>query len=66
MKEAIPELALRLRSERLEQARHAAAALAAMPPEGWRALKDLSTSPNPIAALAAGEALARARTEGVY
>jgi hypothetical protein len=34
-----------------------------MPPKGWRKLEELSTSPNPAAALAAGEALARARAE---
>lgn len=63
MTEAIPELALCLRREGLEQARHAADALAAMPPQGWRTLKELSASPNPVTALAAGEALARARRE---
>ena len=63
MTEAIPELALCLRREGLEEARHAAAALAAMPPQGWRTLEELSASSNPVTALAAGEALARARTE---
>jgi hypothetical protein len=62
MAEAIPELALCVQREGLEQARHAAAALAAMPPEGRRMLEELSASPNPAAALAAGEALARVRT----
>ena len=37
MTEAIPELALCLRREALEEARMAAAALADMPPLGWRA-----------------------------
>jgi HEAT repeat protein len=59
--EAISELELSLQFEDPEQARHAAAALAAMPPEGWRSLEELSASPNPVTALAAGEALARAR-----
>ena len=59
--EAIPELELCLQFEDLEQARHAAAALAAMPPQGWQSLEELSASPNPVTALAAGEALARAR-----
>ena len=59
--EAIPELELSLQFEDLEQARPAAAALAAMPPQGWRSLEELSASPNPVTALAAGEALARAR-----
>jgi HEAT repeat protein len=63
MTEAIPELALCLRREGLEEARHAAAALAAMPPQGWRTLEELSASSNPVSALAAREALARARTE---
>ena len=62
MAEAIPELALCLQREGLEQARHAAAALAAMPSEGRRILEELSASPNPAAALAASEALARVRT----
>jgi HEAT repeat protein len=63
MTEAIPELALCLRREGLEEARHAAAALAAMPPQGWGALEELSGSRNLVTALAAGEALARARAE---
>ncbi|MCX6626327.1 MAG: hypothetical protein NTW28_01670 [Candidatus Solibacter sp.] len=61
--EAIPELARCLRLGSLEQARHAANALAAMPPQGWRTLEELSASSNPATALAAGEAWARARTE---
>jgi hypothetical protein len=60
---AIPELALCLRREGLEQARHAAAALAAMPPLGWRTLEELSASSNWVTALAAREALASARME---
>jgi hypothetical protein len=63
MTEAIPELALCLRREGLQQARQAAAALADMPPQGWRTLEELSTNSNPVTALAAGEALARARRE---
>ena len=63
MTEAIPELALCLRTEGLELARQAAAALAAMPPQGWLTLEELSASPSAATALAAGEALARARTE---
>ena len=62
MTEAIPELALCLQREGLEQARHAAAALAAMPPEGWRIARRTEREPQPGAALAAGEALARVRT----
>ena len=63
MTEAIPELARCLRCEGLQQARQAAAALGAMPPQGWRALEELSTHSNPVTALAASEALARARKE---
>jgi hypothetical protein len=62
MAEAIPELALCVEREGLAEARHAAHALAAMPPEGRRILEELSASPNPAAALAAAEALARVRT----
>jgi HEAT repeat protein len=63
MTEAIPELARCLRCEGLQQARQAAAALGDMPPQGWRTLEELSTNSNPVTALAAGEALARARME---
>jgi HEAT repeat protein len=63
MTEAIPELALCLLREGLEEARHAAAALAAMPPQGWRTLEEHSASTNPVTALAAGEALARTRKD---
>ena len=63
MTEAIPDLAYCLRREGLEEARLAADALAGMPPVGWRTLEELSASPNPATALAAGEALARARKE---
>jgi hypothetical protein len=63
MTEAIPELALCLRREGLELARCAATALAAMPPQGWLALEELSGNRNPATALAAGEALTRARRE---
>jgi HEAT repeat protein len=62
MTEAIPELARCLRREALEEARLAAAALAAMPPSGWRTLEELSVSENLPTALAAREALARARS----
>jgi len=61
MTDAIPELARCLRREALEEARLAAAALADMPPLGWRTLEELSDSRNPPTALAAREALARAR-----
>ncbi|MEO8371288.1 MAG: HEAT repeat domain-containing protein [Candidatus Solibacter sp.] len=62
MTEAIPELARCLRCEALEEARLAAAALAEMPPLGWRTLEELSASNNSATALAAREALARARS----
>jgi hypothetical protein len=63
MTQAIPELARCLRLEGLQQARQAAAALGDMPPDGWRALEELSTNSNLVTALAAGEALARAKRE---
>ena len=63
MTQAIPELARCLRLEGLQQARQAAAALADMPPQGWRTLEELSASSNLVTAMAAGEALARARME---
>ena len=62
MTEAIPDLARCLRREALEEARLAASALADMPPIGWRTLEELSLSDNPPTALAAREALARARS----
>jgi hypothetical protein len=34
-----------------------------MQPQGWRTLEELSTNPNPVTALAAAEALARAKRE---
>jgi HEAT repeat protein len=63
MTQAIPELARCLRLEGLQQARQAAAALGDMQPQGWRTLEELSTNPNPVTALAASEALARAKRE---
>ena len=59
--EAIPALELCLESGSLEEARLAASALAAMPPEGWRVLDEQTASPNASTKLAAEEALARAR-----
>ncbi len=61
MTEAIAELALCLRREGVELARYAAEALAAMPPLGWRALEEFAAGTNPVIAVAAREALARAR-----
>jgi HEAT repeat protein len=60
--EAIPDLGLCVQQADLEGARQAAAALAAMSPEGWRVLEEISASPNPGTALVASQALARART----
>ncbi len=62
MKDWLPELAASLRREDLELARHAAQALAAMPPEGWQTLQELAESPNEATAMAATEALARMRS----
>jgi hypothetical protein len=64
MKDGLPELAACLRREDLELARHAAAALAAMPPEGWQTLEELSESTSETTARAAGEALERMRMMG--
>lgn len=60
--EAVPELGLCLQRENSAGARQAAAALAAMSPEGWRVLEELSASPNPETAQVASQTLARART----
>jgi len=62
MREWLPELAACLSREDLELARDAATALAAMPPEGWQRLEELSKSPSQATARAAGDALARVRT----
>jgi HEAT repeat protein len=61
--EAVPALELCLESARLEEARLAASALAAMPPQGWRLLEEQTGSSNPSTKLAAEEALARARKD---
>jgi len=58
---AHPGLARCLRVGNADLARAAAAALAEMPPRGWVTLQELCSSPNPVTALAASEALARAR-----
>jgi HEAT repeat protein len=59
--EAVPALELCLESGGLEEARLAASALAAMPPQGWRVLHEQCASSNPSTQLAAEEALVRAR-----
>jgi HEAT repeat protein len=59
--EAVPALELCLENGGLEEARLAASALAAMPPQGWRLLQERKASSNPSTKLAAEEALARAR-----
>ena len=59
--DAVPALELCLESGGPEEARLAASALAAMPPQGWRMLREQSASSNPFTKLAAEEALARAR-----
>jgi hypothetical protein len=59
MDAALPTLARSLRVGDPDLARAAAAALAEMPPKGWVTLQELKSSPNPITALAASEALAR-------
>jgi hypothetical protein len=59
--EALPALARMLRLAPAELARTAADALAEMPPRGWQALEEFSTSSNPVTAAAAAGALVRAR-----
>ena len=59
MEEAVPELVRCLEQGPAEAARRAAAALASMPPLGWRALEELGGNANPATAQAAGEALRR-------
>ncbi|MBZ5618140.1 MAG: HEAT repeat domain-containing protein [Acidobacteriia bacterium] len=61
LEEALPALARMLRVASAELARTAAAALAEMPPRGWEALEEFSTSPNLATAAAAEGALERAR-----
>ncbi len=61
---ALPALARCLRTGNAELARAAAAALADMPPQGWSTLQELSASSNELTALAASEALARAKVAG--
>ena len=58
---ALPGLARALRSGNALLARTAADAMAQMPPKGWATLEEMTTSPNPITAGAAGEALDRAQ-----
>jgi hypothetical protein len=65
MTEALPELAQCLRRSGADLARHAAEALAAMPPVGWETLEELSSNRNAATAKAAREALAHARGNDV-
>jgi HEAT repeat protein len=59
MEEAVPELVRCLVQGPGHPARQAAAALATMPPLGWRALEELGANPNPVTAQAARDALRR-------
>ena len=59
--EALPALARMLRVGPSDLARTAADALAGMPPKGWEALEELSTSSNAVTATAAVDALVRVR-----
>ncbi len=61
MEEALPGLARCLRLGNALLARSAAAALADIPPMGWRILEEFKTGSNQVSALAASEALDRAR-----
>ncbi len=58
---ALPALARCLRSGNALLARTAAEALAQMPPLGWATLEEMTSSPSPITAGAAGESLDRAQ-----
>ena len=58
---AVPLLARCFRAGNAALARTAAAALAAMPPQGWKALEELAASENPMVRSAAAEALAHVR-----
>jgi HEAT repeat protein len=58
---ALPALARTLRTGDPELARAAAAALADLPPRGWVALEEMTSSPNAATAAAAAEALSRVR-----
>jgi HEAT repeat protein len=60
MEEAVPELVRCLLRGPVGPARQAAAALAAMPPPGWRVLEELSANAVPAIAHAASDALRRA------
>jgi len=57
--DALPALARILRTAPADIARAAAAALAQMPPKGWRTLEELSANSSPVTAAAAREALER-------
>jgi len=61
--QALPHLARILRKGEDGPARAAAAAIAEMPPVGWKTLEELSGNSNPATAAAAAEALQRARSK---
>jgi hypothetical protein len=61
--EALPGLARCLRSKDAGLARAAAEALARIQPRGWTILREMCTSPNPLTAGAAAEALERAQRQ---
>jgi hypothetical protein len=61
--QGLPLLARVLRRGENGPARAAAAAIAEMPPLGWKTLEELSENSNPATAAAAAEALQRARSK---
>jgi HEAT repeats len=60
MEESLPHLATLMQGEGVEVARSAAAALAEMPPRGWKVLEELSAGANKVTAELARAALVRA------
>ncbi len=63
IEESLPHLAELARGSGTEVARSAAAAIATMPPQGWKALEEMSSGPNRLMAQIARAALARVRGE---
>jgi HEAT repeat protein len=61
LESALVPLARCVRRGRADLSRAAAAALAGLPPQGWRALEELSEYDDPVTASASLEALERAR-----
>jgi HEAT repeat protein len=60
MEESLPHLAALMQGEGVEVARRAAAAMAQMPPRGWKVLEEMTAGPNKVTAEVARAALVRA------